>query len=158
MSAGQNGTTSHMFAVPRSFHPEPSWMSLLPGCCWFVLSLPSVKTPGALQHSSSLARLFPAHIVSRAFSKKDFAFVLGEFYCVPVGPYLQPVQGTLDGSLLSALSAVHSILVCSENLRRLHSHFFKIMVLNRAGTRANSCSSTFFVTSRQSRNPLTPTC
>lgn len=98
----------------------------------------------ALYPGSSQPILFPG----LPLSKRDFAFVLGEFFMVLVGPCLQPVKATLDGSLLSTLSAVHSILVFSENLRRLHSHFFKIIVLNRAGTRADPCSSTLFSTSR----------
>lgn len=95
----------------------------------------------APQPGSSQPVLFPGILL---FKKQDLAFVLGEFYRVPVGPYLQPVQDTLDGSLLSTVSAVHSVLVCSENLRRLHSHFFEIIVLHRTGTRADPCSSTLF--------------
>lgn len=70
----------------------------------------------------SIAALYPGSSQPILFtglplSKKDFAFVLGEFFTVHVGPCLQPVEATLDGSLLSTLSAVHSILVFSENLR-----------------------------------------
>lgn len=132
---------------PRSFHPELSWLSLLSGCCWLMLSLPSIKTlrcftaqqlpsqalPSPYCFQGLFCLYFPC-IVFLFLRRKILHLSLENF--IPVGPYLQPVQATLDGSLLSAMSAVHSILVCSENLRRLHSHFFKIMVLNRAGARA----------------------
>lgn len=73
----------------------------------------------APQPGSSQPILFPG----LPLYKKDFAFVLGEFYTVPVGPYLQPRPPWM--AICSQLSGVHFNLVCSGKPEQTEQSFLQ---------------------------------
>lgn len=126
-------------------------------CCWLMLSLLSMKTPSFFQQNCSTARLSQVYIVSRDFLSKmqDLAFFLVEFHRIPVGPFIQPFQDTLDGStaLKHVSCSLRFSVICRTEETAL-SHLFKIMVLNSSGPREDPCIFTLFTSLQVGHNLL----
>lgn len=89
---------------PCSFHPELSWLSLLSGCCWLMLSLPSMKIPRCFT-----AQQLPSQALPRPYFFQGFLFLGRDILHLPLGNFIVFV---LDNPF--SLSRAPWMAVCSQ--------------------------------------------